>query len=689
GQRNINSDFTPTMENRSNALSAEWKQNITSWLDLNAIGSYSDGHLLSQESYTNSPGAPFSQVALGTSKAVFNAVLANIGGLYGQPNYGNPVTGPYAFVLNPAVAGNPGSETLPTSNFTNNGIIGGSINRYTANPFAYDQSNGNTTQKSGELRLATHFDGPLNGIVGVYYLNTKSLGDYFVGSNTLDYGQTLFGGIGGASPLLGGLCISPTQANGCIYGSPFYDNQSARVSLESKSVYGEVYYDILPDLKLTGGLRYTEDLKESADRITIFDGPEPIGTTDTNAGLNQLAMLHLHDFDPTNGTPPFDTFENTKVKFSKLTGRAVLTWTPKVDWSDQTMFYASYSKGYKAGGSNPGVQGGNPAVPAFYQPEGIDAYEIGTKNTFMDGMFQANLSAWYYNYSGYQVSEVLSNTSVNSNTNAFLNGIEGEFVWLPQDNLQFSLNMDWMETKVGKGYEIDPRNPTGGLPNALLIKDGTLSGTNAQNCVLYYTGSNFATDFATLSAVSGGVFFAPPGGTGALAQYGVAHAAYGICDSAYLGTPTTPGLLTPALNLTHFAVQGAGPAQTTTGASVQLQGRELANSPPFSLNFGAQYTTDIGSGYNLVSRFDYYWQANMWGRIFNDTSDRLNSYGVGNLQFTLNAPDSQWYVQAFARNIFNSTNTTGEYLTSSSSGLWTGVFYGDPRIIGAAVGAHF
>ena len=43
------------------------------------------------------------------------------------PNYTDPINGPYAFILNPAFAG-----TLPTSNFTNNGIIGGSINRYTS-----------------------------------------------------------------------------------------------------------------------------------------------------------------------------------------------------------------------------------------------------------------------------------------------------------------------------------------------------------------------------------------------------------------------------------------------------------------------------------------------------------------------------------------------------------------------------
>src|SRR5262249_3707487 len=89
--RIINSDFTPFTKGRSNSISGEWKQNITDWLDATVVGGYADGHLINQESYINQPGAQFNQVALGTSKAVFNGVLAGIGALVGDPNYANPV----------------------------------------------------------------------------------------------------------------------------------------------------------------------------------------------------------------------------------------------------------------------------------------------------------------------------------------------------------------------------------------------------------------------------------------------------------------------------------------------------------------------------------------------------------------------------------------------------------------------
>src|SRR4029077_4616349 len=131
----------------------EVKQKWTDWLDMTFVGGYADGNVTSQGGYPNSPGQAFNRGPWGAtptldcSEAVFAGTIAAYaaGGLV-PASYADPVNGPYAFILNPNNAG-----TLPTSNFTNNGVIGGSINRYTNNPFAYDQSNGGTKQWSGDL----------------------------------------------------------------------------------------------------------------------------------------------------------------------------------------------------------------------------------------------------------------------------------------------------------------------------------------------------------------------------------------------------------------------------------------------------------------------------------------------------------------------------------------------------------
>jgi outer membrane receptor protein involved in Fe transport len=709
--RDINSDFTPTLSSKSNSITGEVKQKINNWLDATFVGGYADGSVLSQESYTNSPGANFNPTLYGTSLATFAGVL----GAYETylpfvgSGYSNTSTGPYAFIFS-----HPGE--LPTSAFTNNGIVGGSINRYTSNPFAYDQSNGSSKQMSADLRFNTNFDGPLNFMLAGYYLSVRQWGDYYIGANTLDYGQTLFGalvppavtaqllGLGAPVPAWMQQC----DQKGCIYGSPYYDNRTQRSSIESKAIYGEAYWDAIPDtLKVTLGLRGTEDHKENSGRITIFNGYEHIGSTNNDAALAQC-----YSEDQNNGTGLSTTcgdfdggksgnqlFQDTARTFDKITGRLVVDYNPHWTLTDQTFLYASYSRGYKAGGSNPGVQPGNlGGVPATYEPESIDAYEIGAKNTLLDGRLQANLTAWYYNYGGYQISSIIANTSVNTNIKAFLGGLEGEFLWAPDDHWQFNLNADWTQSRIGNTAQIDTRNPGGGLDYALVVKDGTLSATNAQNCVLYHNdpgAGSFAADFAALSAFTGGTFYTPsgvPGGTSALAQYGIPNAAYGLCSLSVLVAKgaATYDAATDTYHLPgHFSSRDAASGGTLTGVPVNIQGNQLANTPPYSISLGVQYSTPVGTGYNLVSRVDYYWQANMWGRIFNGPADAIPSYGVMNALITLNAPDNAWYVQGYAKNLLGGSHVTGQYLTSSSSGLWTGVFYGDPRVVGITVGARF
>ena len=79
-----------------------------------------------------------------------------------------------------------------------------------------------------------------------------------------------------------------------------------------------------------------------------------------------------------------------RVTYREFTGRANLDWTPTLPFTDKSLFYASYSRGYKGGGFNTPCQaslgqvGGSAQAcgyPLSYNPEFIDAYEVGTKNT--------------------------------------------------------------------------------------------------------------------------------------------------------------------------------------------------------------------------------------------------------------------------------------------------------------------
>ncbi len=108
------------------------------------------------------------------------------------------------------------------------------------------------------------------------------------------------------------------------YGHNYFLSQNPYV-LNSYAGFGEVYYRIADSLKLTGGLRWTEDGKH------FVDIPSEVVTSGY-------------------GYPVIGVVEQ---QWDKLTGRAVLNWTPKVDFTDQTLVYSSYAHGYKAGGANP------------------------------------------------------------------------------------------------------------------------------------------------------------------------------------------------------------------------------------------------------------------------------------------------------------------------------------------------
>ena len=643
GIRQIYTSFNPVYRANDNFLSAEWKQSWTDWLDSTALIGYDRGTVYSQESYNNIPGTVVDPTKLAIASATFLGTIGFLGG----PAYAAHFA-PFFSV--------PGS--LAESGTTNLGTIGGNYT-FTNEMAAFDQSDGHSTQWSGEVRFNTKFDGPVNAMLAGYYLQEHSGGDYFVNAPTLDYPAIMIGGLAGLSAP--SLCF----ATGCILGPGFYHNVGDYNSLTSKSVYGEVYYTAIPDtLKFTAGARWTEDSKFQRGRIELYSGLVPIGSTDEKAAMAQLVALGLQNFDAAR--PGANVWQINQVTYRKMTGRVVADWTPKLDFTDATLVYASYSRGYKAGGFNPGIQPGL-GVPASYGPEQIDAYEIGTKNTLLDGTLQANADFWYYDYSGLQVSKIENNTSVNENINAKLYGVEGTFIWAPTDRWQFNLNLANTHSEIGNSASIDPRNPSNSATNAILVKDATIGGSVGENCVLYYNG-------AAAGSLPAG-FTAPPGGVGGLAGVGIPYSAYGTCRGA---APAGYSWTDPT-----------NPNNKADGVATSLKGNWLQNTPENTVSIGGQYTQPLDNDYNIVARVDYYWQSDMFGRIFNKSSDKIPSWDVMNMQLTLNAPDNLWYVQGFIKNVMDSNNLTGMYLTSPTSGLYTNAFYGDPRTYGVGVGVHF
>ncbi len=504
---------------------------------------------------------------------------------------------------------------------TNTGIVGGNIAGSSNSLDGYDISSASSEQYTFEANLASNYDGPFNFMAGVFALDATIDNDYWVIANGLDY----FSVVLPAVPVSAGGLIG---IDGVGWVSPSFHNSTKDYGLESTAGFGEIYYQFTDDLKLTTGARYTRDRKTIHDASYLFD-----------YGADGLPLLQAFGAD--ENLALIDPPRKDKKQWKEWTGRIVLDWSPQLRWSDDTLFYGSYSRGYKGGGFNPAFDPREfPGTAFTFKPEFVNAYELGTKNKLLGNRLQANLTAFYYDYKDLQISRVVNRTSFNENTDAEIYGLESEFLFAPTGNWLLNANVALLQTAIRDFEAVDTRDPTQGIRDATLIKDNS----NASNCVVFHNGAP-APDMPQLNS----------------------------CTSPTLGD----GSPLPE------------PYTVSTGVAADLDGNELKNSPSTTVSLGAQYTWDMERA-SVSVRLDYYWQDDMWGREFNrDPIDRIDSFDVWNAQATLASGDNSWYVRAYIRNITDSDALAGMYVTDPSSGLFTNVFPIEPRLYGMALGYNF
>ncbi len=131
----------------------------------------------------------------------------------------------------------------------------------------------NTDTFTQEFRLTSDFTGPLNFLLGGFYMNEK-VSQY----NEIFYG-TAFRGYAGQliSSASGGVVTVPTleAQSGAVAGSFFALGQGLKENYTLKdnaySIFGTVDYKLTDRLTLTGGLAYNNDRKASSINILSTD----------------------------------------------------------------------------------------------------------------------------------------------------------------------------------------------------------------------------------------------------------------------------------------------------------------------------------------------------------------------------------------------------------------------------------
>jgi outer membrane receptor protein involved in Fe transport len=653
--RKVRLAYKPEYEADETFVMMEWKQGLTDSLDMNVLLGYQQTESGSRQDY-NGTAADLGAIVLPQGFCAFSPAACAF--------YGTSDGGPVWF------------STQPNEITSIGSIAGGNEFGLTTQGGADDNAYSESEQWSAEVRFTSALDGPLNFMLAGYYLDFENRSGYTVKGPVLDYPAMVL-------------------ANGAVAGSPdvfltlapgFFDSTGAdpRYELDSYGGFGELYWEASETLKFTFGLRYTKDKKKFADRQVFLNVPVATdvasgvstiaGTTTPVSTINGLidaaSAAGLYDADPNE--PGGQAFREDSVSFSEWTGRFVVDWTPDLSFTDETLVYFSYSKGYKGGALNPPIDTTLfPNTPESFDPEDIDAYEVGTKNTFWDNRAQVNLSAFYYDYGGLQIGKIVNRTSLNENTDAEIYGFEAEFLLAPTENWLFNAQVSWLDTELDDTETIDPRDPTQGRQDVSLFKDFSA----ANNCVLEHNGQVAPSD--------------NPAFVAAVQSVGVPYFATGE-DLGFTTIPETPGVTDSAFTSCAVVQAFAESFGYTYQDSIvtNLKGNELLNAPEWTFSLGAQYTFYLNNGWSLSARADYYWQDSFYSTTFNRPQDRFDSWDIINLQATLSGKDDKWYARAFVQNLEDDNEVVGTYQTDPSSGLFTNLFLIEPRLYGLTVGVR-
>ena len=222
---------------------------------------------------------------------------------------------------------------------------------------------------------------------------------------------------------------------------PILAQQEFTIERPSIAVYGEGTLDLTDKLSLTLGLRYTfDDVRYQNGSAVLFD----LG------GANAFASTVPYEFPLVGDRARVNQEEST----GELTGRVILDYQA----TDDVLLYASYSRGYRAGTFN-ALAYQDISQVYFVDPEKVNAYEVGFKSQFANDTVQLNAAAFYYDYSGQQIAQIIGATSFLRSADGRLFGGEAELTWQPSDLIRFDASLGYLNSEY-QGNSIDPTDPT-------------------------------------------------------------------------------------------------------------------------------------------------------------------------------------------------------------------------------------
>lgn len=235
-------------------------------------------------------------------------------------------------------------------------------------------------QFSQELRLADSPNEHFDYVAGLYYLRqslSRELG--------VRFGDDAAAFFLGDRPELAMLGVTPGMIPPSLLDGArqTFDGEQRT---DSRAVFGQLTWHATDRLDITPGLRYTRERKQGWLSRQVSGlaplGPDPV---------SQIAGPLLRD-TTLGGT----YYRRDAIEESNLSGQLAASYR----FADDLLGYASWSRGYKAGGINLEVIG--PNVQPTFDAERVTSIEVGLKSSFWNDRAMLDLALYQADVDDYQ-----------------------------------------------------------------------------------------------------------------------------------------------------------------------------------------------------------------------------------------------------------------------------------------------
>ena len=345
------------------------------------------------------------------------------------------------------------------------------------NEGVYDK-NGSRYTLGQEFQFAGEaLAGRLQYTVGVFG-SWESLDNQLAGQMLTEEGWVGFEQLPGL-PRPNDFCVfAGVTGEDCLYVRGVPGGDVSSLDNTSYAAFSQVLYDLLPNLQLTAGLRYSyEERKIKTEQFTGPTAPPGGGVVtvpnDPTTGLpitvmteTQFNQLDGQLLPLSRGTPL-----RGQVDFERLSPMLSLAWNLADQFQmtavDGLMAYVTVSEGFKSGGFNTLATG-----LSTFEPEFVISSEVGFKLDALERSLRLNVAAYHSDYKDIQlvVSKLSSLGAPEVSTNnaglARMRGVEFELNWLPGPNWLLRASGNYIDAEFLE-YDDEVLDPVTATPRAV------------------------------------------------------------------------------------------------------------------------------------------------------------------------------------------------------------------------------